>query len=54
MHVNARSTANKVEDVEQTLLVHCPDVMVVAKTWRSSGIRNEEICPPYYDITIHD
>lgn len=33
LNVNARSTANKVEDIDQIVMTHSPDVVVVTEAW---------------------
>lgn len=54
INVNARSLANKVEDLERILLVRSPDVVVVTETWLHPNIANSELCPPEYNIVRKD
>lgn len=54
LNVNARSLANKVEEVEHILLLHSPDIMVITETWLHPNIDNSELCPPGYNIVRKD
>lgn len=45
---------NKVLDVEEVLLSHDPDILIVTETWLHEGIESTEVVPPSYNIIRKD
>lgn len=54
INVNARSVLNKIDELEQILLIHDPDVAVVTETWLHAGISDDEVIPPSYKVIRRD
>lgn len=46
--VNARSIVNKTDKLEEILLLYCPDLVLITKTWLHSGVQDSEIVPSKY------
>lgn len=54
INVNARSVANKTEQLEILLLQHDPHVAVITETWLHSEITDDLIFPPSYKVFRKD
>lgn len=52
--MNARSVVNKVQPLENLLLLHEPDIVAITETWLSSDILDHEFTPPSYSVIRKD
>lgn len=52
--LNARSAANKAEQIEAVIFSYDPHVIMITETWLHGDIQDSEVVPPNYKLIRRD